>query len=77
MGNFTVKYIYPTIQFLITKEWYDYYGICFFHPYVDKTDNKLSISFPTEMSMEKEDFFFTAKFLLAGFGIGIVRQNGY
>jgi hypothetical protein len=69
------------------KSWYDYWEVHINFPWIGRR-NKLGtwkfdaleygFSFPTECFLHKEDehyWFFTLKFL--GFGITIIRQNGY
>ena len=82
-----IKFIYPCVQFNFEKSWWDYLSISFFFPFydvgkfrddMDVEQNKIySLNAPSTISFVKSGVHFGFKVQLFGFGIGLLRQNGY
>lgn len=82
-----VKYIYPCFQLNFEKSWWDYLSISFFFPFyevgkfrddMDVEQNKIyALNAPSTVSFVKSKVHFGFKVQLFGFGIGLLRQNGY
>lgn len=78
---------YPCLQLNFEKTWYDYFSVSFFFPFIengkfreelDVEENTIySINAPTTISFVKSDMHLGVKFQILGFGIGLLRQNGY
>jgi|TARA_R110000868_G_scaffold9602_14_gene47357 hypothetical protein len=81
------KIIYPCFQLNFEKHWYDYFSISLFYPYFEKgpfredMDVEESIIYafnaPTTANVVKSRIHIGFKIQLLGFGIGVLRQNGY
>lgn len=78
---------YPCLQINFEKSWYDYYCLSFFFPFVeagkfreqmDIEENAIySINAPTTISLVKSKVHLGFKIQILGFGVGILRQNGF
>jgi len=81
------KFIYPCFQINFEKQWYDYLSISLFYPYFEKgrfredmdveESTIYAFNAPTTVNFVKSNIHIGFKFQLFGFGIGILRQNGY
>ena len=81
------KFVYPCFQLNFEKSWWDYYSVSFFFPFfesskfreeMDVSENTIyAINAPTTLSFVNSDIHRGFKIQLLGFGIGLLRQNGY
>ena len=68
------------------KQWYDFWEVCINFPWMGKrfapkhslSGLKYGFGFPTECCLYVEDeYYWTFSLRILGFGVTMIRQNGY